>query len=162
MIRYKENIDDYIFTEETQHLLLTKNIAVIGCGGQGGYALEFLVRLGVKSIIFWDGDFFEESNLNRQIGCLLSTLNKNKAFSLKERLQDINPEVELICCDWFFGTKEDDLEKLLKVDFIFYAADCNYNVFPLRKLVKQAILQGIPLIEYPVNPLLEPERKRKA
>ncbi len=58
MVRYRENIDNYTFTKEIQQLLLTKNIAVIGCGGQGGYALEFLVRLGVKSIILQlDGAF---------------------------------------------------------------------------------------------------------
>lgn len=80
--RYKNNID-CIFTNDHQKLLLTKNISVIGCGGQGGYTLEFLARLGVKSLHFWDGDKFEYSNLNRQNFCSLETLGKNKAEVLK-------------------------------------------------------------------------------
>ncbi|MBE6148324.1 MAG: ThiF family adenylyltransferase [Firmicutes bacterium] len=152
MIRYKENIDEFNLTEKIQNQLLTKNIAVIGCGGQGGYTLEFLIRLGIKSIIFWDGDYFEESNLNRQIGCLIPTLQKNKALSMKERLQQINPEVELICCDWYFGDKEDDKEKLSKVDFIFDAADCNYNIFKLRTILREVIIEyNIPIIRFPIN-----------
>ena len=79
---YIKNIDE-IFTQNLQHLLLTKNISVIGCGGQGGYILEYLIRLGVKSIRFWDGDIYEETNLNRQIGCTQKTLGLKKANVLK-------------------------------------------------------------------------------
>lgn len=153
MTRYKNNIDNDIFTRENQELLLTKNIGVIGCGGQGRYVLEYLARLGVKSISFWDGDHYEESNLNRQIGCLTSTIGKNKAEALAERIKDINPDIKLICHNWFFGDKKTDKQELMKVDFIFNAADCNYNISILRNILKEIILFGIPVIECPVNSL---------
>lgn len=153
MIRYRENIDNLVFTEDTQNLLLTKHIAVIGCGGQGGYTLEYLARLGVKEISFWDGDIYEESNLNRQIGCLTSTLNQYKAIVLKNRIQDINPKIKVNCYNWFFGDKTTDIEYLLKADFIFTAADCHYNLLQFRELLKIAIKHDIPVIDYPVNVL---------
>lgn len=150
--RYKTNID-YIFTEQIQNLLLTKNIVVIGCGGQGGYVLEYLARLGVKSISFWDGDYYEESNLNRQIGCLMSTIGKNKAEILYERISQINPYIELKCHNWFFGDKASDGLEALSSDFIFFTADCNYNLLKLRTILKKIILLGIPVIDCPVHDL---------
>ena len=77
-IRYQKNIDE-IFTQELQNKLLQKNIGVIGCGAIGGYILEYLSRLGVNSISFWDGDTYEISNLNRQIGCTENTIGLNKS-----------------------------------------------------------------------------------
>lgn len=148
--RYQKNIDD-ILNEKVQENLLTKNIAVIGCGGQGGYTIEYLARLGVKSITFWDGDTFSESNLNRQIGCTEKTIGQNKAKVMESRIKEINSSLELYCNDWFLGEKETDLNDLLKVDCIFFAADCYYNVAIMRGLVKKALIQGIPVIEYPSN-----------
>lgn len=76
--RYKQNQDD-IFTENLQNQLLTKTISIIGCGGQGGYIAEFIARLGVKAIYLWDGDKYERSNLNRQIGCLENNIGEYKS-----------------------------------------------------------------------------------
>jgi tRNA A37 threonylcarbamoyladenosine dehydratase len=63
--QYIKNIDNDTFPEEVQNILSSKNIAIIGCGGQGGYIIDFLARLGVNSISFWDGDNYETTNLNR-------------------------------------------------------------------------------------------------
>jgi tRNA A37 threonylcarbamoyladenosine dehydratase len=105
-----------------------KNIAVIGCGGQGGYTLDFLVRLGVKSIIFWDGDNFSESNLNRQLGCTEKTIGKNKAEVIFQYLKEINSSIDLQYRNWYFGYHQNDLQEILSVDFIFNAADYYINV----------------------------------
>ena len=88
-IRYQKNIDE-IFTQELQNKLLQKNIGVIGCGAIGGYILEYLSRLGVNSISFWDGDIYEISNLNRQIGCTEKTLGQNKAEVMYLRIKEID------------------------------------------------------------------------
>lgn len=145
-MRYSKNIDS-IFTEETQNNLLTKNIAVIGCGGNGGYILDFIARLGVNSIYFWDGDNFTYSNINRQIGCNENTLNRNKADVMFEYLIQINPTIGLCHRPWFFGTKESDFKELLQCDMIIMAADNSFNPLLLRDLVKQAIETGIPCID---------------
>ena len=144
--RYQKNIDD-IFSEQLQEQLLTKTIAVIGCGGAGGYILEFLIRLGVKEIIFWDGDIFSESNLNRQLGCTLSTLGQNKALVLKDRMADINSNTILHCCDWYFGDRPIDSIVLSKVDIVINVADIYYNAKEKRKILREVICKGIPVIE---------------
>ena len=122
MYRYTKNLDE-IFTENLQNELLTKKIAVIGCGGQGGYILEFLVRLGVNSILFWDGDTYENSNLNRQMGCTELTVGMNKATALANKLYEINSKIILSPKNWYFGDKNTDLLEILSVDFVFIGAD---------------------------------------
>lgn len=148
--RYIKNIDE-IFTKNLQNLLLTKNIGVIGCGGQGGYILEFLIRLGVKSISFWDGDVYDTTNLNRQIGCTEATIGLNKALILKNRMQQINSTIQLKCFPWYFGDKEIDVDEINQLDIIFLAADCYYNITELRKLIRPILLKGTPLIDCPAN-----------
>lgn len=72
-----------------------KTVAVIGCGGLGGYAIEYLVRLGVGKIVAVDGDVFCESNLNRQLLCTRDTIGKSKAMQAKLRAESVNPTVEV-------------------------------------------------------------------
>lgn len=152
LLRYSKNIDE-IFTENIQNILLDKNIAVIGCGGQGGYILEFLARLGVASIAFWDGDFYDETNLNRQSGCFNSTLGRNKATVLCERLMDINPTIKYYSYEWFFGDNLEDEQRLQKIDFIFYCADHTHKVVAMREILRKKIIEGVPLIECPLYSL---------
>ena len=64
--RYDRN---RIFSGEQQDELGEKRVAVIGCGGLGGYAIEMLARAGVGHIRVCDGDVFDETNLNRQLLC---------------------------------------------------------------------------------------------
>lgn len=148
--KYSKNIDE-LFTEDLQYQLLTKNIGVIGCGGQGGYILEYLSRLGIHSISFWDGDNFEESNLNRQIGCTQLTLGQNKALTMLNRLKDINPDIQLNCYNRYFGDNTQDYIIASQLDIIFIAADHNYNNETLRALLKKLLLKGIPLIDCPAG-----------
>ena len=72
-----------------------KNILLIGLGGVGGYTFESLVRSGVENITIVDGDSFEESNLNRQLLSLTSTLNKNKTDVAESRAKEINPNIKI-------------------------------------------------------------------
>ena len=149
--RYQKNIDE-IFSEDLQNILLTKKIAVIGCGGQGGYVLEYLARLGVKKVTFWDGDIFEESNLNRQLGCTIQTIGEKKAIVMKKRLQNINPCLDIVCYDWYFGDKGAlDIAEVLQHNIVINAADINYNGKQLRSYLRKIILSGIPVIECPAS-----------
>ena len=148
--RYEKNLDE-LLTPKVQESLLQKHIAVIGAGGQGSYVLEFLARLGVASISFWDGDIYEESNLNRQLGCLKSTIGLKKVHVLYERLKDINPEICYNVYDWYFGMDPADKDEILSVDFIFYCADCYQNIDTMRDILRVAIVNGIPMIDCPVT-----------
>ena len=66
------------------------NILVVGLGGVGSYAAEFIARAGVQKMTIVDGDFFDETNKNRQLPALDSTIGQSKAKVLAARLKDIN------------------------------------------------------------------------
>ena len=63
--RYSRNLP--AVSEEEQAVLARRRVLVAGCGGLGGYLIEYLARMGVGEITAVDGDLFEPSNLNRQL-----------------------------------------------------------------------------------------------
>ena len=63
--RYERNIP--ALSDQECRLLRSKRVAVIGCGGIGGYLIELLARIGVGYILAVDGDVFDESNFIRQL-----------------------------------------------------------------------------------------------
>lgn len=89
---YTRNIP--ALTAEECMLLSGKQVAVIGCGGLGGYLIEYLARIGIGSIRCVDGDVFEESNLNRQLLSTPSLLGTSKAKAAADRIRKINPHVQ--------------------------------------------------------------------
>lgn len=89
---YTRNIP--ALTAEECMLLSGKQVAVIGCGGLGGYLIEYLARIGIGSIRCVDGDVFEESNLNRQLLSTPSLLGTSKAKAAADRICKINPHVQ--------------------------------------------------------------------
>lgn len=110
--------------EQALGKLRSSSVAVVGVGGVGAAAAEMLVRSGVGKIVLVDSDEVGQSNINRQLIALHSTVGKKKVEVLKERLQDINPELEVIPLQTY--VHEDTLpgiEELSKVDFIVDAID---------------------------------------
>ncbi len=78
-------------TKKQQDMLRQKKVAVVGCGGLGGYVIEQLVRLGLGTVHCFDPDSFSASNCNRQLGALITTLGQNKAQVLAERAATVHP-----------------------------------------------------------------------
>ena len=101
-MRYSRNIP--ALSNEECALLRSKTVAVIGCGGLGGYLIEFLARIGVGTIRCVDGDVFEESNLNRQLLSSVSRLGTKKAVAATQRAAQINPDVQLQAFPVFLDT----------------------------------------------------------
>ena len=99
-----------------------QRILVVGLGGVGGYAVEGLARAGFKKFILVDFDIVSESNINRQIIALHSTIGKLKSILFKERVLDINPEAEVEVITEFFDEKL-RLKLLDRVDFVVDAID---------------------------------------
>ena len=91
--RYQRN-RNMISLAEQLHLYESR-IAVIGCGGLGGYVVEELARLGIGQIVAIDPDVFEEHNLNRQLLSSISALGKAKVEAALTRVREINPAVTL-------------------------------------------------------------------
>ena len=107
--RYSEN---KILTPNEQELLSQKRVAVIGCGGLGGYAAEELARLGIGELVLCDGDSFVNSNLNRQLMCTEDNIGCSKAVETAKRLFDVNSEVKTIVKKEYFD--EDNAIDILK------------------------------------------------
>ena len=79
-----------------QHALLGRTVAVVGCGGLGGYAIEELARLGVGRLLVVDPDRFEEHNLNRQLLSTVADLGAPKVEAAVRRVAAINPAVAVV------------------------------------------------------------------
>jgi molybdopterin/thiamine biosynthesis adenylyltransferase len=92
--RYAKN-KNMLSDEEMTHLA-KKRVCVVGCGGLGGYVIEFLTRLGIGHITVIDGDVFDETNLNRQLISTESLLGYSKAMATYERMISVNSEIEII------------------------------------------------------------------
>lgn len=103
--------------------LQSVNVLVVGIGGVGGYALEALVRAGIKNLSIIDGDNVELSNLNRQIISDQDHLGEEKVNVAKERILKINPECHLTTFN--VNLDEKNLTEILghKYDYIIDACD---------------------------------------
>ena len=91
--RYQRN--QRALTTEHQLQLFQARVAVIGCGGLGGYVIEQLARVGVGQLVAVDPDVFEDHNLNRQLLATSETLGRSKAEAAAQRVATVNPAVEV-------------------------------------------------------------------
>jgi tRNA threonylcarbamoyladenosine dehydratase len=130
--------------QEAMDKLNHATVMVVGLGGVGSYSAESLARLGVGNLIIIDGDTIEETNLNRQLFALHSTLGKAKVDVAKARLLDINPKLNLICLNQFL--KAEDIEEAFKEyhpDFVIDAIDTITTKIALIKWCQKKHIQEI-------------------
>ena len=127
--------------DEGMKRLRSASVIVIGNGGVGSYAAEAVARAGIGHITLMDGDTVAESNLNRQLVALHSTLGMNKAEVMAERIKDINPDAEVIAIPRFYKKKED--LNLLDYNWVIDAID---DVDGKTELIKNAIEDGVNII----------------
>lgn len=97
--RYQRNIGT--LGMEGQLRLLRSCVGVCGLGGLGGCVSELLARYGVGRLVLADGDVFEENNLNRQVLCRECDIGRPKALRARERIAEINPDLEVSCHQCF-------------------------------------------------------------
>ena len=109
--------------EENLEKIKSKTVAVVGVGGVGGYAVESLVRAGISKLIIIEYDIVDITNLNRQIISLQSNIGKYKTDVIKERINNINPNCNVITINTKLN--EDNLYLLFneKPDYIIDACD---------------------------------------
>ena len=130
--------------EEGLKRLSESCVAVIGVGGVGGYAAEMVVRAGVGRLIIMDSDDVSVSNKNRQLLALDSTVGKPKCDVLKERLLDINPQLDITVIKEYL--EADAVESVLggyKIDFLVDAID---TLSPKMALIKYCMDRHMPLV----------------
>ncbi len=121
-----------LFKEEGLNNLKNANVLVVGLGGVGSFAAEFLARAGVGNMTIVDGDVVDITNVNRQLPALHSTVGMPKVHVVGDRLMDINPELNLTRLEEFLSP-----ERAFEVveDKYDYVLDCIDSITPKLNLI---------------------------
>ena len=118
-------------------------VAVFGVGGVGGYVCEGLARSGIGEIHLIDKDTVSETNINRQIVALHSTVGRYKTEVMKERIADINPECRTVEYRTFYLPENADEFDLSRFDFVVDAID---TVSAKIELAVRTKREGVPFV----------------
>ncbi|HMN33207.1 MAG: tRNA threonylcarbamoyladenosine dehydratase [Chitinophagaceae bacterium] len=124
--------------------LQNTNVLIVGLGGVGSFAVEFLARSGIGKMTIVDGDVVDLSNINRQLPALQSTIGQSKAAILEQRIKDINPQIQLRSVNEFITPEKS--EELISNDQYDYILDCIDSITPKLLLIKTASKLGIKII----------------
>ncbi|SIQ21040.1 tRNA A37 threonylcarbamoyladenosine dehydratase [Peribacillus simplex] len=124
-------------------ILKNTTVAVLGVGGVGSFSAEALARTGVGRIILVDKDDVDITNVNRQIHALLSTVGQPKAELMKNRIQDINPDCEVIALKMFYT--EETFEEFFSYG-LDYVIDASDTVIYKMHVMKECLKRNIKVI----------------
>ena len=119
------------------------HIAVIGIGGVGSWTAEALARSGVNRLTLIDMDHISESNINRQLHALVSTLGQAKVSAMKDRIHLINPDCEVHAVDEFLTPEN---ISILLHDGLDMAIDATDQVSAKVAMAVRAMQTGKPLV----------------
>lgn len=109
-----------LFGDAAMNRLGASTVMVVGCGAVGSFAIEALARSGVGRLVLVDFDRVEETNINRQLFALSSTVGRPKVDVAAARVRDINPDIRVDALDMFFdGNAQIDITP----DFVIDAID---------------------------------------
>lgn len=134
---------EILIGEDKLNKLKNAHIAVFGIGGVGGYVTEALARAGVGNIDIIDNDTVSLSNINRQIIATTKTVGLYKVDAMKQRLQEINPEIQVNAYNILYLPETADKFNFGKYDYIVDAVD---SVTAKIELVMQADKCKTPII----------------
>lgn len=132
-----------LFKEEGLNNLKNANILVVGLGGVGSFAAEFLVRAGVGNLTIVDGDVVDITNINRQLPALHSTVGMPKVQVVGDRLLDINPQLNLIKVEEFLSPERAFEIVEEKYDYVL---DCIDSITPKLNLIIGAKRKRVKII----------------
>jgi tRNA A37 threonylcarbamoyladenosine dehydratase len=123
--------------------LKNSKVAVFGIGGVGGYVCETLARSGIGELHLIDKDTVSETNINRQIVALHSTVGRYKTEVMRERIADINPDCRVIEHRMFYLPENADEFDLSAFDFVVDAID---TLSPKCHLIAESLKRHIKII----------------
>ncbi|MDD6263579.1 MAG: tRNA threonylcarbamoyladenosine dehydratase [bacterium] len=127
-----------LISEDSFENISSKTVLVVGVGGVGGYVVEALVRSGIGKIIIVDGDMVDETNINRQIIALSSTVGQFKVDVFEKRIKDINEKCEVIKINKFIDASNIDILFDYEFDYLVDACD---RVSTKLALIDRCILE---------------------
>lgn len=121
--------------------LRSSHVAVFGIGGVGSYVVEALARSGIGTLTIVDGDCVDETNINRQLIALHSTVGQPKTVVAKARISDIDPQIRVNAYQLFYTA-----ESSFSFEGIDYIVDAVDTVSAKLALVENAYRHNIPII----------------
>ena len=142
-LREKDQRTALLLGEEGVARLRRSAVAVFGIGGVGGYACEALTRAGVGRLLLVDDDTVSESNLNRQIIALRSTVGQPKVAVMARRIADIDPEIEVDARRVFFSEETAGQFDFSQYDYVIDAID---TVSAKVELVCRCLAANTPIL----------------
>ena len=134
---------ELLFEKEGLDKLQKANVLVVGLGGVGSFAAEFLVRAGVGNMTIVDGDVVDITNINRQLPALHSTVGQPKIDIVGDRLMDINPKLNLSRVKEFLSPER--AYEIVTADYD-YVLDCIDSVTPKLNLIIAAKRKRVKVI----------------
>lgn len=134
---------ELLFKKEGLENLKNSNVLIVGLGGVGSFAAEFIARAGVGKMTIIDGDTVDITNINRQLPALHSTVDMHKVDVVGDRLMDINPELELTRINEFLSPER--THEIVTSDFD-YVLDCIDSVTPKINLILAAKRKKVKVI----------------
>ena len=123
--------------------LSSAKVAVFGVGGVGGFCVESLARAGIGTLHLYDDDTISESNLNRQLIALHSTIGRPKVEVMAQRVLDINPSCNVMALPMFYLPENADQVDLSQYDYVVDAID---TVAAKLELAVRCTAGNIPII----------------
>lgn len=132
-----------VIGEDDFSILNKSKVLVLGCGGVGGYVVEALARSGIGTLVIVDFDNIDESNINRQIIALDSTVGLKKVDVLEKRIKDINRDCNVIKIDKFITI--DNLDELFNYDIDFFVDACDTTSVK-KEIIKKCLNKKIKFI----------------
>ncbi len=129
--------------EEALLRLAESHVMVVGLGGVGSYAAEFIARSGVGKMTIIDGDVVDPTNRNRQLPALATNHGESKALIMAERLKAINPELELEVIREFINPTMVEQQLLQRPSYIIDAID---SITPKITFIKLAYESGLRVV----------------
>jgi tRNA threonylcarbamoyladenosine dehydratase len=134
---------ELLIGREKLEKLMNAHVLVVGMGGVGSFAAEFICRAGVGEMTIIDGDVVDPTNRNRQLPALATTHGMSKADLMGERLLQINPELKLhVIKEFVMPDRVDDLLSS-KPDYVVDAID---SITPKLAFLKAAYASGLKLV----------------
>ena len=134
---------EMLIGEEAVKALSQKRVAIFGLGGVGSYVVEALARVGIGSLDLVDNDDINITNINRQIIALHSTIGKSKVEATRQRILDINPEVNVKIYKKFFSPEISNEFDFSQYDYVVDAVD---SVTGKIELVLKSQEANVPII----------------
>lgn len=134
---------ELLFKKEGLEKLRNSNVLIVGVGGVGSFAAEFIARAGVGKMTIVDGDVVDITNINRQLPALHSTVGKPKIDMVGDRLMDINPELKLMKVQEFLSP-----ERAFEIvtEEYDYVMDCIDSLTPKLNLIMAAKRKRVKII----------------